>query len=106
MAGSTLVFESDRNGVMNVWTADRDGRGAKQLSHQKTFDVEGIAADGSKVVYACAGELWLLDVASGLEQKIPVTLQSDFDQLREHWVQNPVSYVTDVHLAPDGSRAP
>lgn len=104
MAGSTLVFESDRTGVMNVWTVDRDGKGAKQLSHQKTFDVEGIAADGGHVVYACAGELWRLDVDTGTEHKIPVSLQSDFDQLREHWVQNPASYVTDVHPSPDGSR--
>lgn len=105
VAGDKLYFVTDRSGVMNVWTADRNGRNAKQLSHQNTFDAEGMACDGEHIVYAAAGELWLLNVASGSEQKIAVTLQSDFDQLREHWVKNPNDYVTDVHLSPDGSRA-
>ncbi len=105
MASGKLLFVSDRSGVMNVWTADRDGSKAKQLSRQKTFDVEGLAADGDHVVYASAGELWLLNAATGQEQRVPITLQSDFDQLREHWVKNPGDYVTDVHLSPDGSRA-
>jgi tricorn protease len=34
-----------------------------------------------------------------------VTLVSDFDQLREHWVKSPVDYITNVHLAPGGSSA-
>lgn len=34
-----------------------------------------------------------------------MTLVSDFDQLREHWVKSPVDYITNVHLAPGGSSA-
>ncbi len=100
-----LLFLSDRGGVMNVYSADPGGKGVKQESHQKIFDVEGVSAWSGRVVYTCAGELWSLDLATGTEARIPVTLQSDFDQMREHWVKKPGSYVSDVHLSPDGGMA-
>jgi tricorn protease len=100
-----LLFVSDRDGVMNVFSADLDGKGVKQESHQKIFDVESASASDGHVVYASAGELWSLDLATGQENRIPITLQSDFDQMREHWVSKPVEYVSDVHLSPDGGMA-
>jgi tricorn protease len=36
---------------------------------------------------------------------VPISLVSDFDQLREHWVTKPVQYLTSVHIAPDGNGA-
>jgi len=100
-----LLFVSDRGGVMNVFSAGLDGKGVKQESYQKIFDVESASSWDGHVVYASAGELWSLDLATGQENRIPVTLQSDFDQMREHWVSKPMDYVSDVHLSPDGGMA-
>ena len=49
--------------------------------------------------------MWLLDLKSGHEQIIPITLTSDFDQLREHWVKKPIDYLTAIHISPDGASA-
>jgi len=100
-----IYFLSDRDGIMNVWSMDKNGKGLKQESHQKVFDVQSASISDGKIVYASAADLWLLDPASGHEQVIPITLQSDFDQMREHWVKKPMDYLTDVHLSPDGSSA-
>jgi tricorn protease len=100
-----VYFLSDRNGVMNVWSMDPTGNGLKQESHQKGFDVESASIADGRVVYACGGDLWLLDVASGREQVIPITLVSDFDQLREHWVKHPLNFLSSVHISPDGNDA-
>jgi len=99
-----VYFLSDRDGVMNVWSMDPEGHGLKQESHQKFFDVQSASAADGRIVYASAGDLWSLDLATGREAVIPIALVSDFDQLREHWVAKPMSYITEVHLAPDGSR--
>jgi tricorn protease len=99
-----VYFLSDRDGVMNVWSMDPDGHGLKQESHQKLFDVQSASAADGRIVYATAGDLWSLDLATGREAVLPITLVSDFDQLREHWVTKPASYITEVHLARDGSR--
>ncbi len=99
-----VYFLSDRDGVMNVYSMDTQGHDVKQESHQKIFDVESAALDNGRIVYASAGDLWLLDLNSGHEAVIPVTLQSDFDQMRPHWVKKPLDYLTSVHIAPDGGR--
>jgi tricorn protease len=100
-----VYFLSDRDGVMNVYSMDPQGRAVRQVSHQRTFDIESAAIDAGRIVYACGADLWLLDLATGREQVIPITLSSDFDQLREHWVNKPAQYLTSAHLAPDGSAA-
>jgi tricorn protease len=99
-----VYFLSDRDGVMNVWSMDAEGHGLKQESHQKFFDVESATIWDGRIVYAGGADLWLLDVKSGQEAVIPITLVSDFDQLRQHWVTKPMTYLSDAHLSPDGSR--
>lgn len=100
-----VYFLSDRDGIMNVWSMDEQGKDLKEESHQKIFDVESASISEGRIVYASAADLWLLDVKTGHEEKIPITLQSDFDQLREHWVKKPLEYLTAAHISPDGSSA-
>ena len=100
-----VYFLSDRDGVMNVYSIDPDGHGLKQESHQKIFDIEAASLSDGHIVYASGADLWSLDLASGHEEVIPITLVSDFDQMREHWVKKPLDYLTAVHLSPDGSNA-
>jgi len=100
-----VYFLSDRDGIMNVWSMDEQGKDLKQESHQKIFDVESASVSDGHIVYASAADLWLIDLATGHEDKIPVTLESDFDQMREHWVKKPLEYLTAVHISPDGSEA-
>lgn len=100
-----VYFLSDRDGVMNVYSMDGDGHDVREVSHQKGFDIESASLDDGRIVYSCAGDIWLLDLSTGKEQALPITLQSDFDQMRPHWVKKPLDYLTDVHLSPDGSRA-
>lgn len=100
-----VYFLSDRDGVMNVYSMDEDGKGLKQESHQREFDISSAAMDNGRIVYASGADLWLLDLKSGKEQVIPITLTSDFEQLREHWVKKPTDYLTAVHISPDGSSA-
>ena len=99
-----VYFLSDRDGVMNVWSMDAEGHGLKEESHQKFFDVESASIWDGRVVYASGADLWSLDLKTGQEAAIPITLVSDFDQLQQHWVTKPLTYLTDAHLSPDGSR--
>ena len=100
-----VYFLSDRDGVMNVFSMDTAGHDVKQESHQHIFDILSASLSEGKIVYASGADLWSLDLASGHEEVIPITLISDFDQMREHWVKKPLDYLTSVHIAPDGSSA-
>jgi tricorn protease len=100
-----VYFLSDRDGIMNVWSMDAHGHDLKQESHQRVFDVGSASLSEGRVVYSCGADLWSLDVKTGREAIIPISLVSDFDQLRDHWVKHPLTYLSDVHISPDGSSA-
>jgi tricorn protease len=100
-----VYFLSDRDGVINAFSMDPQGHGVKQESHQHIFDIQSASLFDGRIVYASGSDLWLLDLATGHEEVIPVTLLSDFDQMREHWVKKPLDYLTAVHISPDGSSA-
>jgi tricorn protease len=100
-----VYFLSDRDGVMNVFSMDASGHDVKQESHQRTFDIESASVSDGRIVYTCGADLWSLDLKSGHDEVIPVSLVSDFDQLRDHWVRKPAGFLSSVHLAPDGGAA-
>jgi hypothetical protein len=47
-------------------------------------------------------QVFVFGISSGAGTAIPVQFPSDFDNLREHWVKNPIDYLTSVHIANDG----
>jgi tricorn protease len=100
-----VYFLSDRDGVMNVYSMDAQGHDVKEESHQHIFDVESASLSDGQIVYSSGADLWRLDPATGHEEIIPITLVSDFDQMREHWVNKPLEYLTAVHISPDGESA-
>jgi tricorn protease len=100
-----VYFLSDRDGIMNIYSMDPQGHAAKQESHQHIIDVQSASLFDGRIVYASGSDLWLLDLSTGHEDIIPITLASDFDQMREHWVKKPLDYLTGVHISPDGANA-
>ncbi len=100
-----IFFLSDRDGVMNVFSMDTQGHDIKQETHQRGFDIASASLSEGRVVYACGGDLWSLDLKTGKDEIIPITTASDFDQLRDHWVKTPLNFLSSVHISPDGARA-
>jgi tricorn protease len=100
-----VYFLSDRDGEMNVYSMDPDGHDLKQHTHQRGFDVQSASISDGRIVYQSGADLWLLDLRTGQDAIVPITLVSDFDQLRDHWVKKPLEYLSGVHIAPDGSAA-
>ncbi len=99
-----IYFVSDRDGSMNLWSMDPEGHDLKQLTHHQGWDIQSPALADGKIVYQLGADLWLYDIASGQGHLIPVTLTSDFDQLRVRWVTKPMDYVTATHVSPNGDR--
>ena len=100
-----VYFVSDRNGTMNIYSMDAGGKNVKQLTNHSGFDVQSAALSDGRIVYQCGADLWLLDLKTNQDAVIPITLVSDFDQLRDHWVKKPLEYLTAGDIAPDGSAA-
>ncbi len=89
---------------MNLWSMDENGGDLRQLTHHSGWDVRDPSLSAGRIVYQLGADLHVFDVASGQTRLIPITLQSDLDQLRENWVREPMQYLTSAHISADGSR--
>jgi tricorn protease len=98
-----VYFLSDRDGVMNVYSMDTSGHDIKEETHQRGLDVQYASMGDGRIVYQSGADLWLLDLKTHHDALVPITIVSDFDQLRDHWVKKPLDYVTATHIAPDGA---
>ena len=99
-----VYFVSDRDGSMNIWSMAENGRDLRQHTKHREFDVQSPSLSKGRIVYQMGADLRLLDIVSGADKPIPVTLVSDFDHLRERWVKNAIDWVSSAHLSPNGDR--
>jgi len=99
-----VYFASDRDGTMNLWSMDMNGRDLKQLTHHVGFDVLGPSLSDGKIAYQLGADIHVFDIATGSDTLVPINLVSDFEQTREKWVRNPSEWITSVHLSPTGDR--
>ncbi|MFF2651829.1 S41 family peptidase [Streptomyces sp. NPDC058045] len=59
--GGRIAFLSDHEGVGNLYSCRPDGTDLRRHTDHDTFYARHAAGDGTRVVYQCAGELWLVD---------------------------------------------
>lgn len=58
--GDRIAFLSDHEGVGNLYSCRQDGTGLRRHTDHADFYARNAATDGQRVVYQCAGDLWLV----------------------------------------------
>ena len=103
-----LYYLNDRDGTMNVWSMDANGGDLRQHTRHSGWDVKGPSVgpygEGAAIVYQLGADLWLLDLADDSTRRVDVRLTSDYDQLRDRWVDDLFESATSVDLSPNGDR--
>lgn len=99
-----VYFVSDRDGIMNLWSMAPDGTLLLQHTAHADFDVLSPSLSLGFIVYQNGADLWRYDIAATTTTKIDITLESDFEQMRENWVEKPMDFLTSTHISPDGDR--
>ncbi len=99
-----VYFASDRDGTMNLWSMDAGGGDLARHTSHDGWDVKSPSLADGRVVYQLGADLRLFDVRSGTDRGLGITLASDFDQLRERWIEKPMDYLTAAYPSPDGDR--
>ncbi|QYX80104.1 S41 family peptidase [Streptomyces akebiae] len=67
--GDRIAFLSDHEGVGALYSSLGDGSDLRRHTPVDGFYARHAATDGTRVVYASAGELWLLDDLAGAEPR-------------------------------------
>ena len=99
-----IYFASDRDGTMNLWSMNEEGKDLKQLTFHKGWDVKSPSLRDGKIVYQVGADIHLFDVSTNADRLVPIALSSDLDQERERWVKKPSDYLTATNVSSNGDR--
>jgi tricorn protease len=102
--GLRVAFLSDRDGQFNLWSVAADGSDLRQHTRHRGWDIRHASIDGSRVVYALGADLRLVDLASGQDEKLAITLGGDADAQRQRWVPRAQANFESATPSPDGAR--
>ncbi|MFF2774964.1 S41 family peptidase [Streptomyces sp. NPDC058052] len=74
--GHRVAFLSDHEGVGNLYSCRPDGTGLRRHTDHADFYARHASSDGRRVVYQCAGELWIVDdlTAGSVPRRLEVRL--------------------------------
>ncbi|MFG2307719.1 S41 family peptidase [Streptomyces sp. NPDC048566] len=74
--GGRIAFLSDHEGVGNLYSCAHDGSDLRRHTDHDAFYARHAASDGTRVVYQCAGDLWMVDdlSATSLPRRLDVRL--------------------------------
>ncbi|AQS69159.1 S41 family peptidase [Streptomyces pactum] len=61
IVGGRIVFLSDHEGVGNLYSCAHDGTDLRRHTDHDACYARHAASDGTRVVYQCAGDLWIVD---------------------------------------------
>jgi tricorn protease len=99
-----VYFASDRDGTMNLWSMRPDGSDLNQHTHHNGWDVASPSLSDGKIAFQVGADIHVYDILTDRDRRIPIRLDSDFDQTRERWIKNPAEYLSSVHLSHDGTK--
>jgi tricorn protease len=97
-----IYFLSDRDGTMNIWSMQSDGSGLVQHTKSAAWDLKEADLDNGRIIYQKQADLYLYDIASGLEKQLDITLASDFDQKRPFWEKDPMKLLQSSAISSTG----
>ncbi|WP_030668406.1 S41 family peptidase [Streptomyces cellulosae] len=74
--GGRIAFLSDHEGVGNLYSCAHDGSDLRRHTDHDAFYARHAASDGTRVVYQCAGDLWIVDdlAADSVPRRLDVRL--------------------------------
>ncbi|ELS53934.1 S41 family peptidase [Streptomyces viridochromogenes] len=74
--GGRIAFLSDHEGVGNLYSCAYDGSDLRRHTDHDAFYARHASSDGTRVVYQCAGDLWMVDdlAADSKPRKLDVRL--------------------------------
>ena len=104
LGGGRVYFASDRDGTMNIWSMDMNGRKLRQETFHSGFDIVSPSLSDGRIAYHEGADIYVYNIATKKDRLVPIQLSSDFDQEVTQWVKHPMKYLTSAHISPKGNR--
>lgn len=102
---SRIYAISDADGSPNLWALDEDGQNPVQLTSHRDFEVREARLNNGRIIYRMGADIHVYDLALEQDRKLDISLDSDFLQRRERWLDTPLQWVTAANPDAEGKRA-
>jgi tricorn protease len=99
VSGDKLYFISDASGNDNIWSMSLDASNFKQHTEYKDWQVRSASLNNQRIIYQLGADLKLLDLKTEKSRLLEFDLTSDFPNLREKWLNKPLTYLTSISQA-------
>ena len=100
--GERVAFLSDHEGIGNLYSVRPDGTDLQKLTNETTYFARFPATDGTRVVYACGGEIALYDARTGVSARVAIDAPSAAPQTARRFV-DAADLLETYEPSPDGS---
>jgi tricorn protease len=104
IAGERLYFISNQSGSDNIWSMKLNGRDQQQHTQYQDWEVRSARLNDNKIVYQLGADIKIFDLSSEQSTVVDIALTSDFPELREHWVNEPLKELTSAKQAGDTKK--
>jgi tricorn protease len=84
--GERVLFLSDHDGIANLYSVRADGSDLQRHTDERDHYARFPHTDGTRVVYACGGELVLLDPRTGSVARVAVEMPSNAPEIARRFV--------------------
>jgi tricorn protease len=99
--GERAVFLSDHEGIGNLYSVRPDGSDLRRLTDEREYFARFPATDGTRVVYACGGDVVVLDPQTGTSARVAIDAPSAAPQTARRFV-HAADLLETFAPAPDG----
>jgi tricorn protease len=99
-----IYFLTDRDGTMNIWSMNTAGGDLKQHTKVTRWDLADADLSEGRIICQEGADLLLYDINADKSVKPDITLNSDFDQRRPQWINDPKSKITAIDLSYKGDQ--
>ena len=102
--GNNIYYASDRDTRLNIWSYNTTTGEDVQVTSHTDFDVMWPSGSNGKLVYENGGFLYVLNLQSGVTEKVSVSIKYDNPNLQSSF-KNVKDFVGSYSLSPTGKRA-
>ncbi|MEO7445072.1 MAG: S41 family peptidase [Ferruginibacter sp.] len=100
-----VYFLSDKDGTMNIWSMNKEGQDRKQHTFSSGWDLQSPYLHNAKIVYQKGADIYLYDITKSEDEKLDISLSSDFEQRKTRWMKSPVNSISASDISPNGNYA-
>lgn len=101
--GAKILYISDRDGTMNLFSWDKKSGETKQLTKYRDYDIKFPSSDGKWVIYEKGGDIIKYNISENREERVAIKIKNDANWSRPEWKDLSRS-IRSYSVSPNGER--